>query len=305
MSNYLKKDDPKYIDLLDEDIPVSGQKFVCLSFISPEKIIKDKELFFFDEFLKQYDLNKSLEKFNQFLNFISYKYKLNFENITKDLQEFIKEEKNNLHNLSLYDEFKSFKDNKEDELEEKFNYENEFKTSVRGIKIRGSYPSQEEAELHCKMLRELDNNHDVFIGPVGTWMPWDPEAYKTGRVEYLEEELNQLMNEKVKNEKEAKVQFEKRLRESKKQAIEDNIEKAKNSGNVLTQTINNEGDLISVNNISTVENNLLSKDRDITSEDIKKELFEGDNIITDNKNDKGLSQLSKIDEAPSNDGNIG
>ena len=155
------------------------------------------------------------------------------------------------------------------------------------------------------MLRELDNNHDVFIGPVGTWMPWDPEAYKTGRVEYLEEELNQLMNEKVKNEKEAKVQFEKRLRESKKQAIEDNIEKAKNSGNVLTQTINNEGDLISVNNISTVENNLLSKDRDITSEDIKKELFEGDNIITDNKNDKGLSQLSKIDEAPSNDGNIG
>ena len=54
------------------------------------------------------------------------------------------------------------------------------------------------------MLRELDNNHDVFIGPVGTWMPWDPEAYKTGRVEYLEEELNQLMNEKVKNEKEAK-----------------------------------------------------------------------------------------------------
>ena len=113
------------------------------------------------------------------------------------------------------------------------------------------------------------------------------------------------MNEKVKNEKEATVQFEKRLRESKKQAIEDNIEKAKNSGNVLTQTINNEGDLISVNNISTVENNLLSKDRDITSEDIKKELFEGDNIITDNKNDKGLSQLSKIDEAPSNDGNIG
>merc|ERR1712217_467147 len=162
---------------------VSGQKFVCLSFISPEKIIKNKELFFFDEFLKQYDLNKSLEKFNQFLNFISYKYKINFETITKDLQEFIKEEKNNLHNLSLYDEFKSFKDNKEDELEEKFNYENEFKTSVRGIKVRGSYPSQEEAEIHCKMLRELDHNHDVFIGPVGTWMPWDPEAYKTGRAE--------------------------------------------------------------------------------------------------------------------------
>ena len=29
------------------------------------------------------------------------------------------------------------------------------------------------------------------------WMPWNPEAYKTGRVEYLEDELNQLMAEKT------------------------------------------------------------------------------------------------------------
>ena len=47
----------------------------------------------------------------------------------------------------------------------------------------------------------MDPNHDVFVGPVGTWMPWEPEAYRTGRVEYLEEELNQLMHEKNKNEK--------------------------------------------------------------------------------------------------------
>ena len=39
----------KYIDLLDEDKPISGQKFVCLSFISPENIIKNKELFYFNE----------------------------------------------------------------------------------------------------------------------------------------------------------------------------------------------------------------------------------------------------------------
>ena len=42
---------PKYIDLLDEDKSVAGQKFACISFISPEKIIKQKELFFFQEFL--------------------------------------------------------------------------------------------------------------------------------------------------------------------------------------------------------------------------------------------------------------
>ena len=31
---------PKYIDLLDEDKDVAGQKFVCVSFVSPEKILK-------------------------------------------------------------------------------------------------------------------------------------------------------------------------------------------------------------------------------------------------------------------------
>ena len=36
----------KYVDLLDEDKPIAEQKFVCLSFISPEYVIKNKELFF-------------------------------------------------------------------------------------------------------------------------------------------------------------------------------------------------------------------------------------------------------------------
>ena len=34
------------VDLLDEDRPIAEQKFVCLSFVSPEKVIKNKEIFF-------------------------------------------------------------------------------------------------------------------------------------------------------------------------------------------------------------------------------------------------------------------
>ena len=30
------------VDLLDEDKPIAGQKYVCLSFISPEDIIKNQ-----------------------------------------------------------------------------------------------------------------------------------------------------------------------------------------------------------------------------------------------------------------------
>ena len=35
-------ENPKYIDLLDEDKPIAGQKFVCVSFVSPEEILKQK-----------------------------------------------------------------------------------------------------------------------------------------------------------------------------------------------------------------------------------------------------------------------
>ena len=67
-----------YVDLLEEDKPIANQKFVCVSFVSPEKILKQKEIFYFKEFLKTWDFNKSMEKYVQFLNFISYKYKITY-----------------------------------------------------------------------------------------------------------------------------------------------------------------------------------------------------------------------------------
>ena len=57
------KPNPKYVDVLDEDKPIAGQKFVCMSFISPEKILKEKNMYFFEKFLKDWDIFKSMEKF--------------------------------------------------------------------------------------------------------------------------------------------------------------------------------------------------------------------------------------------------
>lgn len=288
---------PKYVDMLDEDKPVAGQKFACISFISPEKIIKQREIYNFQHFLKQWDLQKSMEKYTQFMNFLAYKYSLNFDNLSKDLQEFCKEEKDNLFAAgSLDDEFKNYLDLNESHLEEQFNKDHRFQTSVRGIKIRGSYPSQQEAELRCKMLREVDPNHDVYVGPVGTWMPFHPEAYKTGRVEYLEDELNQLMHEKQSNEASAKQEFDKRVRETKEKAMEDNRKKAIESGNVLTQTINADGNLVSVANMNTTEKNLLeiASSETATVLDVRKALFEGENIVTNRNNDHGMSKILEI-----------
>jgi len=237
---------PKYIDLCDEDQPIAGQKFACMSFISPEKILKKREVFLFDQFVKQWDFTKSLTKFNDFLHFISYKYNLSIEDVLNDLNDFSKEEGDRLKETSTEDDYKNFLDKQEDKLNEQFNRENSFQTSVRGLKIRGVFPTQEEAEIKCKKLREYDPNHDIYVGPVGMWIPWDPDAYKTGRVEFMEDELNQLHQEKFKNEEKAKQEFERRIKETMKKAIEENIKLAEKSGNVLTQTLDDEGNLIGV-----------------------------------------------------------
>ena len=279
---------PKYVDVLDEDKPIAGQKFACVSFLSPEKIVKDRNMFMFGEFLKQWDMQKSMEKFTQFMSFISFKHGVSFDALTEDLKEFCKEEREKLFATSLEDEYKNFMDTNEDRLEAEFGEQHQFQTSTRGIKVRGSFPTQQEAELRCKLLREVDPNHDVYVGPVGMWMPWHPEAYKTGRVEYLEDELNQLMHEKNKNEATAKQEFEKRVREAKEKAIEDNKKKALESGNVLTQTIDEQGNLVGVRNAATVDGRL---GESVSVADVRKELFESENVVLDSNNDRGLGQV--------------
>jgi len=237
---------PKYVDVLDEDDAIAGQRFACLSFLSPENILKKREMFLFDQFVQQWDFTKSMSKFMDFLHFISYKYNLKIDTVLADFNEFSKEEETKLKAESQMSDFQTFLDKNEERLTQKFQKENAFQTSTRGLKVRGVFGSQDEAELRCKKLREKDPHHDIFVGPVGMWIPWDPDAYKTGRVEFMEDELNQLHQEKLKNEARAKEEFDKRVKDTKRKAIEENIKLAQKSGNALTQTIDEEGNLIGV-----------------------------------------------------------
>lgn len=291
------KENPKYVDLLEEDKPIAGQKFVCLSFVSPEKIIKQKEEFMYEEFIKQWDFKKSMEKFTQFLNFIAFKYpSLSFDKLMADFNDFTKEEGDSLKLASsVSDDYKTFIDNNEEQLEQKFGELHQFQTSTRGIKVRGVFATQGEAELRCKLLREVDSNHDIYVGQVGMWVPFHPDAYKTGRVEYMEETLNQLMADKKKNEDMAKHDFEKRVKEAKQKAIEENMKKAEESGNKLTQTINAEGELVGVANVGNFD----GLDEDATIDDIKKNMFEAENVVVDKNGDHGLSKLTHYDPSMS------
>jgi hypothetical protein len=285
-SGVTPKSSPNYVDLLEEDKAIAGQKFACLSFVSPEHILEQKDHFYFREFLKVWEFGKAMEKYTQFINFVAFKYGMDFNKLAEDLQAFVKEEKPELLKTAIADEYKTFVDNHEEQLEAEFNSRHDFQTSIRGLKVRGVYATQKEAELRCKLLREVDPNHDVYVGPVGMWMPFHPEAYKTGRVEYMEETLNQLMSEKKTNEEKAKTEFDRRIKEAKQKAMDDNRRNAEKSGNKLTQTLTKDGDLVNVALLNDEE--LYS-----TAAQVRSQLFEGDNIVTSVDSDHGLSEILK------------
>tara|TARA_B110000967_G_C18856333_1_gene547434 strand:+ start:691 stop:1347 length:657 start_codon:yes stop_codon:yes gene_type:complete len=166
-------------DFLSVDNRVPGQNYCCLSFISPEKIVKQKETFILHEFLKD----------------ISEEYK-------------ISEDK-------LIDKFEDFKYKNEADLTEKFTENNDFSTNVRGVKVRGIYDTKKEADVRAKVLQRQDKHHSVFVGQVGYWLPWDPSLSYLDKVEgqYLDNDLNTLMQKYNENQESKDVFFQEMVKE--------------------------------------------------------------------------------------------
>lgn len=107
----------------------------------------------------------------------------------------------------------------------------------------------------------------------------------------MEEELNQLAQEKQKNESAAKNAFESRVKETKQKAIDENKKNAEKHGNILTQDIDTEGNLVGVS--ATSQEKALTSDSgsdSISVADIRSELFDGENIVV-GKTDYGRSEL--------------
>jgi len=77
--------------------------------------------------------------------------------------------------------------------------------NIRSIKVRGCYASEEEAKNRCEQLQRVDGLHNVYIAPVGKWLPWCDDPEKANDFEYAETELNKLMKAYRKNQEDAKV----------------------------------------------------------------------------------------------------
>ena len=169
-------------DFLEVDQPIPGQNYACISFVSPEEVLKKKELFMVHKYLKT----------------VSKKY---------DLDENKVEE-----------EFKDFMYVNSDKLEKEFYQNNDFRTTVRGVKVRGIYDTLREAQVRAKVLQKRDPNFNVYVGQVGYWLPWDPNPHKVDTQEYAEGELNTLVQKYRENQAKKDAHFQENIDYVKEQA---------------------------------------------------------------------------------------
>ncbi len=72
------------VDYLEVDNPIPGQNYACLSFVSPEKTLKEKELFLFNKFMNQRCGEWEL-KLDEITKDCSEEYKTRINNDIKDV----------------------------------------------------------------------------------------------------------------------------------------------------------------------------------------------------------------------------
>lgn len=219
-------------DFLEEDPEIPGQKFCLLSFLSPEKVLKDKNLFFFETFLKSFDRNHRVACIEKYLvetaNGINAKLdaesdrllaadlsgaadicrqsKVRVDTLVDEFQTFVKKSEKDLAASKLKEQYDDFMYSNKAKLEDEFFAKNDFRTTVRGMKVRGVYSSQGEAVARSKKLQRNDPLHNIFVGEIGKWLPWDPEPNDVAEQEYAEDQLNTLMK-KYKENEEARETF--------------------------------------------------------------------------------------------------
>ena len=224
-------------DILEEDAENAGQKYCLLSFLSPEKILNNKSLFMFEKFLETYEfqsrtknmesyLVKTISEINSKLDTeadsllakdlsgasdICRKSKIRLDTAVDAFHEFVKANEKEMKESKLKELYDEYLYANKTKLEDAFYVKNEFRTTVRGLKIRGTYSSQEEAVARSKKLQRQDTLHNIFVGEVGKWLPWDPEPSDVKEQEYAEDQLNTLMK-KYKENEEARESFQRERR---------------------------------------------------------------------------------------------
>jgi hypothetical protein len=191
----------KETDYLDEDKPIRGQNYVLLSFLSPEDVIVKKDLYF---------LSKFIDKFGKDMTDLFQGIKEKFPE-SEDMINNIKENHSYIFDpKEMNEQYTFYKSVNNEELEQSYHRDNNFVTSMRGIKVRGTFDTLDEAKNRSEFLKKIDSKFNIYIAQVGCWCPWSPNPECLENQEYSETQLNTLMKEYKKNMDDKDVIFEDR-----------------------------------------------------------------------------------------------
>ena len=181
-------------DFLDEDTEIPSQRFALLSFLSPEKVLARKDLFMFERFLKDYEVQwrlKNLEMFlvntaknvNKHLDEralelekgtdlsgspslpeLCRKSRIGITGLMDEYQAFVKKNEKDNNKTKILEDWDNFMFKHRVALEDEFYAENKFRTTVRGVKVRGVFSTSQEAEARSKKLQKADPINNIFVG---------------------------------------------------------------------------------------------------------------------------------------------
>ena len=149
--------------------------------------------------------------------------------------------------------------------------------TLTGIKIRGVFSDYDTACEHAKKVQKIDKYFNVFVGDMGTWLPFDPnpDSDYVKDSEYANDELNKMMKAYKKNQEQAKIFYEQRKAEEMSKNIQQNLDKKESNKLALQDDLEKEKDEKKKKKISF---DLESLDKEI------KEMEERKNNLQNKKN---------------------
>ena len=82
-----------------------------------------------------------------------------------------------------------------------------------GMKIRGCFPTREEAGTHAKRLQKEDAIVDIYVVDMYKWLLIPPDREQIEDTHYQNEKLEEIMSKYRANQSQAAAMFEKRKRD--------------------------------------------------------------------------------------------
>jgi hypothetical protein len=211
---------------LESDDEIRGQKYVCLSFLTPKKgLLRSKEHFFFSKFLEFYSMDYKVRATETFImdqlrdlqSALSnvqmeianstpetFKAAEMSEKVAKlrerlsqktaaDLDAHVRANMSDFSESRILESYEQYMVVNRQRLEDDFHKANDFQTTLHGLKVRGVYATNEQATARAKALHKKDPYFNVYVADVGEWLPWDPEPDDVQSQEYANDQLNKLM----------------------------------------------------------------------------------------------------------------